>query len=574
MTPNDQRVADQLERTERDLEALLELSQSLTRTAAIESTLYRIAELMADVLESDRCSIILLDTDHGSGFIVATSDDPSIKNLSIDLNVYPEIRETIRRNEPVIVENVHRAPLFDEVRERIRGKPVGSTILFPVAIDRRVQGVMHLRTENTLQRELTSRELRFGRIVANATGIALRNARLYESIRDRSERRLTERIRAERRLRQIEKYQRFFDFAGDGLMIIDGSGRILFANRAARTILGFEEDDMSRIRLGDIVVEESVSALDKVMDAVFEGRYERAQDLAVLRASGDHAVLSLTTAPLEETQRTGDLPGIVERGRRRSSSSGHRRNATAIVSFRDVTVTRAMEDELRRTKDFLSNLIASSPDAIVAADMDGRIIIFSDVASEITGWSSEEAIGTDVECLYPPGVARTIMSELRSREQGGRGQLTEHRQHLMTKSGAQIPVSLAAAIIYDGDTEVASVGIFSDLRERIQLEQELARAQRKLELTERQSAVMELAGAAAHELNQPLTSIFGIVELMQRKIERDPITGPYMDTLLSEAERMAESVKKLGQITRYKSKHYVGDLDILDLDAAAQEFEE
>lgn len=561
------------ERSERDLEALLELSESLTRTTAIESTLFRIAELMADVLDADRCSIILLDADHRAGFIIATSDDPTIKNLSIDLEVYPEIRETIRRGSPVIVDDVHRAALFDSVRDKIRDQPLGSAILFPVAIDRRVQGVMHLRTEATLQRQLTAREIRFGRIVANATGIALRNARLYESIRDRSERRLTERIRAERRLRQIEKYQRFFDFAGDGLMIIDGSGRILFANRAARSILGFEEDDMSRIRLTDIVEEASVAALDTIMDAVFEGRYERGQDLTVLRANGKRAVLSLTTAPLEDTERTGDLPSLVQRGRRRSSSSGRRRNATAIVSFRDVTDTREIEDELRRTKDFLSNMIASSPDAIVAADMDGRIMIFNDVASTITGWSPDEAIGSDVECLYPPGVARTIMSELRSEEHGGAGRLTEHRQHLLTKNGEHVPVLLAAAIIEDGAKEVATVGIFSDLRERIELEQELARAQKKLELTERQSAIVELAGAAAHELNQPLTSIFGIVELMQRKIERDPITGPYMDTLLSEAERMAESVKKLGQITRYKSKHYVGDLDILDLDAAARESE-
>src|SRR5947209_1213964 len=84
---------------------------------------------------------------------------------------------------------------------------------------------------------------------SSGTSIAIRNARLYEMIRGTSERRLSERLKAERRLRQIEKYQRFFDFAGDGLMIVDDLARILFANRAALSILGFDAPAISQIRL-------------------------------------------------------------------------------------------------------------------------------------------------------------------------------------------------------------------------------------------------------------------------------------------------------------------------------------
>ena len=100
---------------------------------------------------------------------------------------------------------------------------------------------------------------------------------------------------------------------------------------------------------------------------------------------------------------------------------------------------------------------------------------------------------------------------------------------------------------------------------------ELEKAQRKLELSERQSAAVEVAGAAAHELNQPLTSIIGSAELMQRKV---PVGSPAMsslDTILSEAERMADIVRKLGQITTYETKQYLGVTDIIDLDAASHE---
>ncbi len=571
MDPSDRQPAERLERAECDLDKLLELSESLTASSAIEGTLFSISGLISDVLDSDRCSIIVLDDDHRAGYIVASSDDPTVTHLSIDLEDYPEIRETIRMYAPLIVDDVHRAPIFDSVRDKIAGKPVGSTVLFPVVLDRRVQAVLHLRTEQTRERRLTRSEIRFGRIVANVAGIALRNARLYETVRDRSERRLSDRIRAERRLRQIEKYQRFFDFAGDGLMIVDGSARILFANRAAQAILGFGADDMSRIRLGDIVQDDSREDLDAILLAIFDGRYVRDQDLAVLKADGETAVLSMTCAPLADAAGEEDLPELVERERSPSSTGGNRKTATAIVSFRDVTTTRSMEDELRRTKDFLTNLINSSADAIVAADMAGNIILFNPTAEIITGWSSDEILGTDVARMYPQGVARQILAELRSEEFGGPGKLQERREHLMTKGGDVVPVNLAAAIVYDQGEEVATVGIFADLRERLDLEAQLEKAQQKLELSERQSAVMELAGAAAHELNQPLTSIIGTVELMMRKVAPESVAAPYLETLLAESDRMAESVRRLGQLTRYKRIPYVGDTDILDLGATVEE---
>ena len=233
-----------------------------------------------------------------------------------------------------------------------------------------------------------------------------------------------------------------------------------------------------------------------------------------------------------------------------------------------------MEEELRRTKDFLVNLIDASADAIVAADMNGNIVVFNAVAEATTGYTAEEAIGMNVNLLYPSGVAKTIMAALRSEEYGGLGRLEERRHILVTKNGDTIPVNLAAGIVYDQGKEVATVGIFSDLRERLQMEEELQLAQRKLELSERQSAVVELAGAAAHELNQPLTSIMGYAELAMRKVPAVSPATPLLKTMLAEAERMAEIVRKLGDITRYRTKPYVGAHDIVDLDAASHDKEE
>jgi signal transduction histidine kinase len=131
-------------------------------------------------------------------------------------------------------------------------------------------------------------------------------------------------------------------------------------------------------------------------------------------------------------------------------------------------------------------------------------------------------------------------------------------------------------VVYEGEREVATVGILTDLRERIRMEQRLLDAQQKLQLSEKQALVAELAGAAAHELNQPLTSIIGYAQLIQRQSapKGDDAAPPHLRAvgiILSEAERMAGIVKKIGKITRYETTDYVGSARIMDLDRAAAE---
>jgi signal transduction histidine kinase len=79
----------------------------------------------------------------------------------------------------------------------------------------------------------------------------------------------------------------------------------------------------------------------------------------------------------------------------------------------------------------------------------------------------------------------------------------------------------------------------------------------------------ELAGATAHELNQPLTSVMGYAELLMRKVEKDSPPYRAAHVIQSEAQRMAEIVRKIGKLTRYETKSYVGEQRILDLDRAA-----
>jgi len=90
----------------------------------------------------------------------------------------------------------------------------------------------------------------------------------------------------------------------------------------------------------------------------------------------------------------------------------------------DNSTSESLEERLRRSNAFLQNLILSSVDAVIAADMTGRILIFNDAASEISGYTPEEALTRlTIRDVYPNDGARKIMKMLRSQEFGGRGKL-------------------------------------------------------------------------------------------------------------------------------------------------------
>jgi PAS domain S-box-containing protein len=246
-----------------------------------------------------------------------------------------------------------------------------------------------------------------------------------------------------------------------------------------------------------------------------------------------------------------------------------------LLSFRDVTEDRRTRDELLRTRNFLQSLIEASVDAIVAADMRGTIILFNRGAQELYGYDAEHVINKmHVGKLYPGDGARSIMRMLRSTGHGGPGRLEPVRIEAVDSSGSIFPISLTAAFIYEGHRAIASFGIFTDLRERMRVEQQLAQAQEQLAVSEKQALVAELAGATAHELNQPLTSVMGYAELLTRKVSPDSSVHRAAEYIHQEAARMAEIVRKIGQLTRYETKSYVGDQRILDLDRASGQNDE
>jgi signal transduction histidine kinase len=101
------------------------------------------------------------------------------------------------------------------------------------------------------------------------------------------------------------------------------------------------------------------------------------------------------------------------------------------------------------------------------------------------------------------------------------------------------------------------------------MEEKLSQVQKKLQMAERQSVAIELAGAAAHELNQPLTSILGYAEMLKSRVPVADKNRKAVEVICRETERMAGIVRKIGQITSYKTQSYVGASQIMDFEETA-----
>ena len=232
---------------------------------------------------------------------------------------------------------------------------------------------------------------------------------------------------------------------------------------------------------------------------------------------------------------------------------------------------RENERTLARTRDYLASVIEASPDAIVASASDGEIVLFNGAAERILKIPREDALGRNVRMLYPPGGAEAIMRRMRSSEEGSMGRLSSSEEHLLDRDGEAIPVNIAAAILYEEDgQEIGSVGVFTDLRQQLLIEERLQRATEDLERSREQAMMAELAGATAHELNQPLTSLLNYAELLSATQDLSPRARRAAEVIEREAESIAEIVRKIGKITRYRTRDYVGGARIMELDGESE----
>ena len=399
-----------------DSAVLIDVTSRLVSSADILDNLYDVAQLIAEELSVDRCSVILVRPQGDFGLVVASSDDAHLRSLAINLKRYPEISIAIDRSEPLIIDDVVNSELLRQVLPNLLDAGVASVALFPITRQQETLGVIFLRFLE--KREVfEEREIVFCRTVANAASIALRNAEILELLKAKTREVEKVQIEVADKLRRLKRYEDFFIGALDGMVALEQSGKVVFVNPKAALMIGADSEALVGRPFADILIPEERGEFNRLLDEYLIG-------------------------------------------------------------------------EARRTVDFLFQGNSDAPKimTISAGSMFGE--------------------------------AGMMLLTLR------------------------------------------------DVTEEREIQRRLSDAQRRLVLSEKRAAMAELAGAAAHELNQPLTSVMASVSMLRRLIDNDASEQRIINTMEQEAERMASIIRRMTKITNYTTKSYVGEAKIIDLSTA------
>lgn len=247
------------------------------------------------------------------------------------------------------------------------------------------------------------------------------------------------------------------------------------------------------------------------------------------------------------------------------------------------------EAELRR----LAAIVASSEDAIIGTTLDGVVTSWNRAAELIFGYRPEEVLGRSVLLLSAPereDEMPLILDRIK------KGERIEHYETVRRrKDGAKVSISLTVSPIRDeggwvigaskiarditdrkraeaelrrlndrleqrvaertGELEEANRKLQAEIAERAQTDARLHEMQSELFHAARLSAVGQMAGALAHELNQPLTAANNYVKAARRllvsgeaaKIEMVP---KVIDEAAAEVLRAGEIIRRLRDFVR------------------------
>ena len=338
---------------------------------------------------------------------------------------------------------------------------------------------------------------------------------------------ITQRKKREEKIKASEEdYRRLFDHVGCGVYISSKEGKFLNANQALLDMLGYTS-------------KEEFLKIDIAKDL-----YLRSEDRRKFQEmiEKDGQVIDLE---VDFKRKDGTPISVLHTSHARYDQNGK------VVGYEglnvDQTQRKQMEKELQEAHDFMNNIIQSSPNPIMAADMKGNILIWNRAAEETLGYKSEDTIGRmNITSVYPDGVAKEIMKMMRSHEYGGVGKLRSYPMVYVRRDGVIVDGDLSAAIIYDAKGKAfASVGIFVDLEERLEMERKLRHTQEQLLQSEKLAAMGRLTSQIAHELNNPLYGIMNTLELMKTEIPPDSKRRKILEMALSETVRLTEMLRKM-----------------------------
>ena len=316
----------------------------------------------------------------------------------------------------------------------------------------------------------------------------------------------------------------------EGILEITSDERVIFANRTILSILGETEEKV----LGSPVADLFGSNNRKPMKAALECLGRRSAESAKSAESAEPVYLAIGNRRLEISILPVDGGG-----------------ANFIVVVSNVTKECESMEAIESSHAEMKEMVDKNIDAMLIVNRDGRIIFANPAAEVLFQGGANGVVGR--EFGFPIASERRIELDF----------MGPNKEQWV----AEMRV---AEIAWRG--EKSFLASLRDITKRKQMEESLRSAntmileQQKTRIEEeRMKVLLQMAGATAHELNQPLTTLLGNIELLSMKTDAVPedVAG-YLADIVDSGRRISDIVRKIGTIRRYETQPYAGGRGIIN----------
>lgn len=333
----------------------------------------------------------------------------------------------------------------------------------------------------------------------------------------------------ERRLRRSEAYHRaIFERSADPDVLMDADGVVLQANNSASSTFS-SNNDLVGSHLADFVVADERTQFDLAFKGAFEGSEIPIFEIHLKLPNDQIAPYDLDIGPV-------DIDG----------------ERVLLAHLRDIR--RRMAAEARTAMIF-----EHIGDGVFITDHKGTIMMASRSAAKLIGVRDDEAIGQDITDFQdkehsPNWEKFTELSSFGGLS--GQGDPVVSEGVIRKEAGEDLPVEWTMASFTVG-TDQFYIGVARDLSDRRIAED------RRME-TERLETMLEIAGGAAHEINQPLTAILGYAEMSLVQLEESHTVHRNQKLIADAAVRITEIVKRMQSLKEYRTRPYANGHRIVD----------
>jgi PAS domain S-box-containing protein len=301
---------------------------------------------------------------------------------------------------------------------------------------------------------------------------------------------ITKRRQAEDALRKSERMlQMIFDTEPDCIKLIDEESRLLMMNRAGLDML--QVDSLEQLKgqfVCPLVAPEYQQAFRDLTRRVFQGG-TGSLEFKMTGLQGRQVWLDTRAVPLRnEKEEVAALLGVT----------------------RDVTERKKAEDALRQSEARFRAMIESASIGILVADVETRKFLYANPEiCRLLGYSGQEFLSRTAMDII---LTEELQESMEGFQAHVEGKLKATERTFRRKDGSTVKMSINS-VRMEFDGRPGLVGFFTDITEKLLLEEERLKAQ-KLE------SIGTLAGGIAHDFNNLLQGIFGYISMAKLTIDQ------------------------------------------------------